>query len=1145
MKELGEDQLIRADFLPSAARVKKYEQRPGYTLLEVVLDGSGEFRSLRLTADQLAQIEVVDGAEGSSFVDPERFFLFIEANRIRLAYQFDPHFAVSVSQVDPLPHQIEAVYHHALEMPRLRFLIADDPGSGKTIMAGLIIKELQYRGLAKRILIVAPGHLKYQWQRELKEKFNTKFRLVDRNTMRAAWGENVWEENPLAITSIDFLKQDDVKASLSSSMWDLVVVDEAHKMSAYAYETKERTKIDKTKRYMVGEVLSKQAEHFLFLTATPHRGDEENFRLFLDLLRPGFFAKIELLEESVERQENPLFIRRLKEDMKTFDGKDIFPPRHVLTVRFRMTDQEVDLYNQVTHYVRNYFDQAKENRNIAFAMVILQRRLTSSTNAILSSLQRRHDRLKDLLILPEKLRSDGTIESLKTLSDEDLEDLPEDERWAIEEKLENLTIANNIDDVRAEIEQLEGLIEQAKQVRAQEIESKLIKLRDEILANLDGRKLLIFTEHKDTLTYLEEKLRGWGYKINVIHGSMDLDSRIEAERIFRNETQIMVATEAAGEGINLQFCSLMVNYDIPWNPNRLEQRMGRVHRYGQDKEVFVWNLVSKDTREGQILDRLFTKLEKMRKALGTDRVYDIIGDIIPGTDLSGILRDAVFHQQSMEELESVIDRVDEDQARLTLESVFLRSLASRHIDISGLHRESLEAEEGRLVPAYVQDYFLRAFERVGGKYSRIEYGFRIDSVPYELRRWNEDYDFKIQYGEVLRQYRRITFDKKIARSHSDYELIAPGHPLVEAVNEAALILASESSGAMAIFHDPEGLREGVLWFIEGVIRDGFGKAAGRRVFCLMQDRDGRIEKVNPAILWDVEPARSIHELQDNDDNVGDQGEIEDYVVEQILFPYREDVLQRRSRDAEIKEKYGLRSLEFLIQESNGKLLDYDARAAQGVSMEIAILNERRKLEQLIDRQEALKAEIRLERSLAIDEPRLLGKVLLVRSAADAKNSDGEDQDREIHNGKETYSTDEMVSDPEIEAVGMRVAMDYETQNGRDVEDVSKEKHGGFDLRSMKFDEHGRLETIRYIEVKARARSGAIRLTANEWKKARHFGADYWIYIVTNAGTADPELTNIQNPAARFHEGENIFATGFIVSEKDWRMHPVEAEGIDP
>jgi thymidylate kinase len=325
--ELAEDQVIRADLFSGPARVKKFEERSGYYRLEVTLEESGEFRSLSLTPEQLGQVERVEANPIALSSDPEEFFLLVEANRIRLAHQFDPMLAVSASQVDPLPHQIEAVYHYALEMPRLRFMIADDPGAGKTIMAGLILKEMQQRGLVKRVLVVAPGHLKYQWQRELKERFGASFRLIDRSAVRAHWGENVWAETPLAIASVDFLKQDDIKATLSSARWDMVIVDEAHKMSAYAYETKERTKIDKTKRYQVGEVLSEQTEHMLFLTATPHKGDEENFRLFLDLLRPGFFANEEMLKESVEAGENPLFIRRLKEDMHTFDGEPIFPPR--------------------------------------------------------------------------------------------------------------------------------------------------------------------------------------------------------------------------------------------------------------------------------------------------------------------------------------------------------------------------------------------------------------------------------------------------------------------------------------------------------------------------------------------------------------------------------------------------------------------------------------------------------------------------------------------------------------------------------------------------------------------------------------------------------------------------------------------------
>ncbi len=472
--ELQVGQLITAPFLPTPAEVKKFEPRSGYFLLEVVLDdGHHTYKPLRITDDQLARIEVLERHPIALTDNAEDFFFLIEANRIRLAYQFDPQLAVSVSQVDPLPHQIEAVYRYVLESPRIRFLIADDAGAGKTIMAGLIFKELQYRRLVRRVLIVAPGHLKYQWQREMKERFQTSFAIVDRSRMESAWGENVWEERDHCITSIDFIKQDEIRATLRSTHWDLIIVDEAHKMSAYAYPStslrtgqgRKRVKIDKTKRYQVGEVLSRQTNHLLFLTATPHKGDEENFRLFLDLLRPGFFAQTALLKESVERKDNPIFIRRLKEDMKRFDGSPIFPPRHVHTVPFRLTADEVELYNGVTRYVQDYFDKAKENRSITFALMILQRRLTSSTHAIYESLKRRKTRLEELLALPEKIRQDEDYLRVRNISEEELEDMAEEERARIEERLEHLTIGRNIDDVRAEIAQLDRLIAQAERVR--------------------------------------------------------------------------------------------------------------------------------------------------------------------------------------------------------------------------------------------------------------------------------------------------------------------------------------------------------------------------------------------------------------------------------------------------------------------------------------------------------------------------------------------------------------------------------------------------------------------------------------------------------------------------------------------------------
>ncbi|HDQ71911.1 MAG TPA: DUF3883 domain-containing protein [Chloroflexi bacterium] len=1152
--QLRVGQLITAPFLPARAKVKQFEARTGYYRLEVVLqDGRHTYQSLSITDDQLAQVDVVEHGQATRIENAEDFFLLIEAHRIRLAYQFDPQLAVSVSQVDPLPHQIEAVYHYVLNSPRIRFLIADDPGAGKTIIAGLILKELEYRRLVQRVLIVAPGHLKYQWQREMKERFHESFTIVDRGLMRAVWGENVWEERDRAIASVDFIKQEDIRTTLSNVRWDLVIVDEAHKMSAYAYESRDRVKIDKTQRYQAGEVLSRQAEHLLFLTATPHRGDEENFRLFLDLLRPGFFAQTALLKESIESKDNPVFVRRLKEDMKRFDGSDIFPPRHVHTVPFRLTPDEAALYNGVTRYVQDYFDRAKENRSISFALMILQRRLTSSTHAIYESLKRRKARLEALLTLPEQIRRESEdYLRARRITPEELEDMAEDDRERIEDRLVHLTIAQNIDDVQAEIAQLERLIEQAEQVRRQEIESKLVGLRDHVLTSLGDRKLLIFTEFRDTVDYLVEKLRAWGYIVVTIHGQMDMDARIEAEHTFQHEAQIMVATEAAGEGINLQFCSLMVNYDIPWNPNRLEQRMGRVHRYGQNYEVHVWNMITRDTREGQILDRLFEKMDRMREALGSNRVFDVIGEIIPGARLDELLKDAIFNQRRMEEIEAHIDAMDPSTVQQTLERVFVASLATRHIDYTGLLKETLEAEENRLVPEYVEDYFLRAFRRLGGTIERRGEVYHVPSVPYDLRRWGDDYGFKTTYGKPFREYRRVTFDKAHARAHREDEFVAPGHPLLEAVNEEILATFEGGADAYAVFGDPEGQREGVLWFVEGEVTDGSGQPAGKRVFCLYQPVAGEIQRVNPAVLWDCEPmgkgareqGRKGAKAQDRQgvipqeamvpesvrDLLDERDAIEDYLVTQVLLPFREEIGARRDRETRVKEKYGLRSLEYLIQESNQKILDYQMRQAGGEQVDLPLLNEQRTLEQLYRRRDELEREIRRERNLTMGESRFLGAAVVIPEGLTYARPRTETTPAgETRAGYEA----KMRRDDEIEAVGMRVAMAYEREHGWEPEDVSDDNHG-FDVRSIRYEEDGTLADARYIEVKARARSGAVRISANEWKKARHFGDKFWLYVVTEAGTGSPQLHRIQNPAARFRMDEEIFATGFIIPEDNWQ-----------
>ena len=390
-------------------------------------------------------------------------------------------------------------------------------------------------------------------------------------------------------------------------------------------------------------------------------------------------------------------------------------------------------------------------------------------------------------------------------------------------------------------------------------------------------------------------------------------------------------------------------------------------------------------------------------------------------------------------------------------------------------------------------------------------------------------------------------------SISEVEFVAPGHPLLEAVNQQILSGSGENATRYAVFGDPEGQRKGVLWFVEGEVTDGTGLPAGKRVFCLYQPLDGEIQKINPAVLWDLEPLKGDAQENQAELVVSPQvtsllerrNEIDDYVITQVLLPFRDEIAERRDHEDQIKEKYGLRSLDYLIQESNGKILDYQERQSSGENMDMPLLNEQRNLENLQQRRKDLEREIRLERNLTIGEPRLLGAAVVMPlpvSVAQANKPEGQTT-RIFRDGaepEETYqithteardeSNDEGIDTErkaEIEAMGMRVAMANEREQGWTPEDVSGENHG-FDIRSTKYDENGSFEDIRYIEVKARAESGAIRVSANEWKKARHLEEKYWLYVVTHAATGTPMLNCIQNPQFYFRMDEDIFAAGYII-----------------
>jgi superfamily II DNA or RNA helicase len=1071
--------------------------------LEAVGTRTQRFYSRIFTSSDLAQVRRATGAKQDFYGRGEAFFLGIEGHRIRFAQQFDPFFAVNVSQVDPLPHQIEAVYHYILQNPRIRFLLADDPGAGKTIMAGLLLKELKYRGLVRRTLIVIPGHLKDQWLREMKERFAETFIVVDRGVMDATWGHNIWREQPQVITSMDFAKQDDVMASLAEADWDLVIVDEAHKMAAYRYGEK----ITKRERYRLGELLSRTSQFLLFLTATPHRGDPENFRLFLNLLEPGFFASTELLIESVRSRDNPLFLRRLKEDLQDFERRPLFPPRRVITVKYRLSDEEKRLYNAVTAYVERSYNKAlaAEKRNVAFALLILQRRLASSLRAVRRSLERRRDRLQELLKLGQWLAERGDVD------EEALEDAPELERLRQEEELvERLTAAETREELQAEIAQLGELINLAREAERREVETKLAELRrvmEEEQIQRTGEKLLVFTESRETLEYLAEKLRAWGYSLVTLHGGMGLDARIRAEHDFREWAQVMVSTEAGGEGINLQFCcSLMVNYDIPWNPNRLEQRMGRIHRYGQTKEVHIYNLVALDTREGKVLEALFRKLERIGEALGSDRVFDVIGEVLIGKSLKELIVEAIAHRRTLDEIVAEIEAIPDEQALSRVREAALEGLATRHIDLQRVLGEDRRAKENRLVPEYIERFFERACCFLEIPLERRRDGFwRVPAVPYEVR--NISQEFKHLYGEVFPSYSKISFYKEEAQREGA-EFVAPGHPLLEAIIERVFAECAKDVGRGAVFADPDGKMDGFIWFVEVEIRDGLDQVAGKRLFAAYQPREGQWRLVQPSILWDLKPLELEAEMRMNPAPPAlDEAGMTAFVIENALECYRAELEARRRHDAEIKRKYGLRSLERLIMEAEAKLIDYELRKAQGVNIpEMTIQREERRKQELEARKRELEETIQHEVSLLPSAPRVLGVARVVPHVPTAEGA-------------------ELRPSAEIEALGMEVAMRYEREQGRKPEDVSAENLG-FDIRSTALD-----GAIRYIEVKARADTGAIVLTTNEWLMAQRLKDEYWLYIVERA-TTNPELYTIQDPAAKLRPEEVIETVRYVV--KDWK-----------
>ncbi len=1128
-------------------------------------DPTGRVANMLLYRHDEDHLELVEVGRPWSFDgDGNLFRLVSESQRIRLAHLFDPVLAVHTSLVEPLPHQITAVYESMLPRQPLRFLLADDPGAGKTIMAGLFIKELIARGDLQRCLIVCPGSLAEQWQDELFQRFHLRFEILTNDRLENSATGNWFMDSDLVIARLDKLsRNEDVQEKLKAPdcRWDLVVCDEAHKMSA-SYSGGE---VHYTKRFLLGKLLSTITRHFLLMTATPHNGKESDFQLFLSLLDGDRFEGG--FRDGVHSSDSSDLMRRMvKEQLLKFDGKPLFPQRIAYTVPFKLSESEAVLYAEVTSYVREEFNRAdalengKRSGTVGFALTVLQRRLASSPEAIYQSLKRRRERLESKLRELELVQRGRTAESplgggpsLDADDIEDMEEAPENEIEEVEEEiLDQATAAGTIIELRAEIETLKHLEELAASVRRSGTDTKwreLASLLGEIftpaaIANAAAesepaygaapaprpkpsprQKIVIFTEHRDTLNYLRSRictLLGREDAVVIIHGGIGREERIKVQEAFKYqpEVQVLLATDAAGEGINLQRAHLMVNYDLPWNPNRLEQRFGRIHRIGQTEVCFLWNLVATETREGDVYQKLLNKLAEARQALG-GQVFDVLGKLLfEGKSLKDLLIEAIRYGDRPD-VRDMLNRVVEnalDRAKVE-ELLEEHALVHDSMDVSRVQRirEDMErAEARRLQPHYVESFFVEAFGRLGGTMRQREpRRYEISHVPAIVR--NRDRIIGIR-EPVLPRYERATFEKELVSPQGQplASFVCPGSPLLDSVIDLTLERNRDllKRGSVLVDEKDPGTEPRIFFYLEHAIQDasttksGDRRVISKRVLHIEMDSKGAVNHIHYAPYLDY---RALTKQEPGVDAILSRPECawitrdlertaQSYAVTKIVPEHLAEVKKGR---LELNTKTGAAVKDRLTKEINH--WDHraeDLKAQEQVGKTNARMNSgeaRKRADLLQGRLQKRLEELRLEAQISPLPPVIQGGFLVVPIGL-----------IRAMQGKPALVPGLVIDTQESAARARAVVMELELSLGFEPVDREFDKLG-YDIES-RVPGTGKL---RFIEVKGRA-SGAksITVTKNEILYSLNKPEDFILAIVEFLDEASHRVHCIRRPFLR-------------------------------
>lgn len=1163
LEELTPGTSVRG-LLPDAAVSVVQCQWFGSDALELTFkDPAGRVENRLIYRDDEARLQAVEVGRPWSFDgDGALLRLVSEAHRIRLAHLFDPVLAVHCSVVDPLPHQITAVYEEMLPRQPLRFLLADDPGAGKTIMAGLLMKELVARGDLQRCLIVCPGSLAEQWQDELYRRFHLPFEILTNDKLEAARTGNWFLENNLVIARLDKLSRNENvqdKLTAPDCRWDLIVCDEAHKMSASHFGGE----IKYTRRYKLGQLLSSLTRHFLLMTATPHNGKEDDFQLFMALLDGDRFEG--RFRDGVHAQDvSDLMRRMVKEQLLKFDGTPLFPERRAYTVPYKLSEREAELYKEVSSYVREEFNRAEALENgkragtVGFALTILQRRLASSPEAIYQSLRRRRERLESRLRELELLQRTAPAAPITAgFTDldpdevEDLEEGPDNELAATEETiLDQATAAGTIFELKQEIDTLNRLEALALAVRRGYVDRKwneLASLLAEIFTTegVSGRvaeeaapygsqpghkspsqKLVIFTEHRDTLNYLTDRittLLGKREAVVAIHGAVGREERLKIQESFRHdpEVKVLIATDAAGEGINLQRAHLMVNYDLPWNPNRLEQRFGRIHRIGQTEVCHLWNLVADETREGEVYLRLLEKLEEARKALG-GQVFDVLGKVqFEGRPLRELLVEAIRYGERPDVRAKLSHAIENAINRAALQDLLEdRALARDAMDASRVQRIRADMERAdarRLQPHYIESFFLEAFKLLGGEARQREARrYEIAHVPAPVR----NRDRLIGLGEpVLPRYERIVFEKSLIHPPGQplAAFVCPGHPLLDAAMD--LIIERHRDllrrGAVLVDENDSGVQPRVLFYMEhsiqdaSVTRSGERRVISRRFLYVELDAAGQARHLHYAPYLDYRPLSAgepdAAAVLDLPECSWITRQLEDrartHAIGTVVPEHLAEVRGRRldliaRTEAAVKDRltkeinyWDHRAEDLKLQEQAGKA---NARVNS---------NEARKRADLLQgRLERRMDELKAEAQISPLPPFVLGGVLVIPAGLLARLS-----------GSPLPSG--MAASPDTQASAARarhIIMETERALGYDPVDRELEKLG-YDIES-RIPGTGRL---RFIEVKGRISGAAtITVTRNEILYSLNKPDDFILAIVEFLSETEHRVHYIRRPFQR-------------------------------